>query len=210
MHDYSIDRHPKQKILFFLAFFSILIAPIIDGCIQNLVEMLKANNIWASAPVTAIPVFALFGGLYWLFNRHLWKVSAFRKVFLVPDLNGTWECTGHTTQKSGVLTDVDWNGSITITQSWSQILIYLQTKSSQSKSISASIYYDEGVGYRLLYQYVNDPDADQLDLSKHTGATEVVIDLNCDSGKGYYFTDQHRNTVGTLKIKKDNHANSTE
>ena len=34
MHDYSIDKHPKEKILFVLAFIAITIAPLADKLID--------------------------------------------------------------------------------------------------------------------------------------------------------------------------------
>jgi hypothetical protein len=202
MHDYSIDRHPKEKILFVLAFAAISAAPLLNGLIDGVVTYLEVNTGWSSPPITAIPVFVLFVGIYMLFDRYFWKLRWFRKFLLVPDLNGRWACTGQTTLKNGVPATNDWSGEITITQSWSKILVHLKTDNSQSKSISASLFHEVGVGYTLLYQYNNDPTADQLDLGKHSGSAEVLFSEDCAIGIGNYFTDQHRRTVGTLKIRR--------
>ena len=125
MHDYSIDRHPKEKILFVLAFSAISAAPLLNNLIHRLVTYLEVSTGWSSPPVTAIPVFGLFIGIYFLFDRHLWKIRWLRKFLLVPDLNGKWLCTGQTTLKDGVSVTYDWAGEITITQSWSRILVHL-------------------------------------------------------------------------------------
>lgn len=173
MHDYSIDKHPKEKVLFFLALVAITSAPIIKELAEYLVSLLEVSTGWSSAPVVAVPVFGLFAGLYFLFDKYLWKISWFRKVLLVPDLNGKWRCNGHTNLKNAEQVDYDWNATVSITQSWSKILIHLNTSQSESKSISASIYHEAGVGYRLLYQYNNKPNANELDLNNHSGSAEL-------------------------------------
>jgi len=71
MHDYSIDKHPKEKILFFLAFIAITAAPLIKELADSLISLLEANTGWSSAPVVAVPVFGLFAGLYFLFDKYL-------------------------------------------------------------------------------------------------------------------------------------------
>lgn len=198
MHDYSIDRHPKEKILFFLAFAAIWVTPKLNSSITKLAEDIG----WSSSTITLISVTGLFTLIFLLFDRCLWKIAWLRKILLVPDLNGIWVCAGRTTLKNGVEVNNEWEGEITITQSWSKILVYLNTNNSQSKSISASLFHEVGVGYRLLYQYNNDPTATHLDLSKHSGSSEVLFSENCMSGNGYYFTDQHRRTVGVLSLER--------
>lgn len=66
-----------------------------------------------------------------------------------------------------------------ITKSWSRILIHLRTPQSESKSISASIFHEASVGYRLLYQYNNKPNADEIDLSNHSGSSELLLLSSC-------------------------------
>ena len=203
MHDYSIDNHPKEKVLFLLALIAITAAPLIKELADLLVLALKANTGWSSAPVVAVPVFGLFAGLYFLFDKVLWKISWLRKVLLVPDLNGRWVCKGHTALKNADVVDYDWDATISITQSWSKILIHLKTKQSESKSISASIYHEVGVGYRVLYQFNNRPNADELDLSNHSGTAELLFSEDTESATGSYYTDRHRTTVGTMLLYKE-------
>lgn len=203
MHDYSIDKHPKEKILFFLALIAITTAPLLQDLADKIVAYLQVNTGWSSAPVVAVPVFAIFAGLYFLFNKYLWRVDRLRRILLVPDLNGTWDCKGQTTLKNGVEADYQWNATITITQSWSKILIHSKTTQSESKSISASIFHEDGVGYRLLYQYNNNPNANELDLLNHSGSAELLFSEDMSSASGSYFTDRHRTTVGTMNLTKE-------
>ncbi len=203
MHDYSIDKHPKEKVLFFLALVAITSAPIIKELAEYLVSLLEVSTGWSSAPVVAVPVFGLFAGLYFLFDKYLWKISWLRKVLLVPDLNGKWRCNGHTNLKNAEQVDYDWNATVSITQSWSKILIHLNTSQSESKSISASIYHEAGVGYRLLYQYNNKPNANELDLNNHSGSAELLFTEDTVSASGSYYTDRHRTTVGTMILERE-------
>ena len=203
MHDYSIDKHPKEKVLFFLALVAITSAPIIKELAEYLVSLLEVSTGWSSAPVVAVPVFGLFAGLYFLFDKYLWKISWLRKVLLVPDLNGKWRCNGHTNLKNAEQVDYDWNATVSITQSWSKILIHLNTSQSESKSISASIYHEAGVGYRLLYQYNNKPSANELDLNNHSGSAELLFTEDTVSASGSYYTDRHRTTVGTMILERE-------
>ena len=204
MHDYSIDKHPKEKILFFLALIAITTAPLLQDLADKVVSYLQISTGWSSAPVVAVPVFAIFAGLYFFFNKYLWRVDKLRRLLLVPDLNGTWACEGQTALKNGEPADYKWNATITITQSWSKILIHLKTAQSESKSISASIFHDEGIGYRLLYQYNNNPNANEIDLRNHSGSAELLFSEDASSASGYYYTDRHRTTVGTMNLKKEN------
>jgi len=203
MHDYSIDKHPKEKVLFFLALIAITAAPIIKELAEYLVSLLEVSTGWSSSPVVAVPVFGLFAGLYFLFDRYLWKISWLRKVLLVPDLNGKWSCDGHTNLKNAEPADYDWNATVSITQSWSKILIHLNTSHSESKSISASIYHEAGVGYRLLYQYNSKPNVNELDLNIHSGSVELLFTEVTASASGSYYTDRHRTTVGTMNLKRE-------
>lgn len=99
MHDYSIDKHPKEKILFVLALLAITFAPVLQKTAEHLVAYLEVNTGWSSAPAIAAPIFGLFIGLYFVFNKYLWKIRWLRNLLLVPDLNGTWVCKGHTILK---------------------------------------------------------------------------------------------------------------
>jgi len=203
MHDYSIDKHPKEKILFFLALIAITTAPLLQDLADKIVSYLQVNTGWSSAPVVAVPVFAIFAGLYFLFNKYLWRIYSLRRILLVPDLNGTWACEGQTVLKNGETADYQWNATITITQSWSKMLIHLKTSQSESKSISTSIFHEDGVGYRLLYQYNNNPNANELDLLNHSGSAELLFSEDTSTASGSYYTDRHRTTVGTMNLTKE-------
>ncbi|MGH1457229.1 MAG: hypothetical protein ACRBDI_10645 [Alphaproteobacteria bacterium] len=198
MHDYSIDKHPKEKILFALAFLAIIATPFINQALSQVQENLGGWTL----PLTGLSVFMVFGTIFWFFNQFLWKCKHVRKLLLMPDLNGKWECSGITLIKAGEETNYAWKAEINITQSWSKIIIRLKTKESVSRSTSASITRLEGQGFKILYHYQNDPTAIVDTLNKHDGAAEIIFNQDCTEGEGHYFTDQHRSTVGSLTLRK--------
>ena len=198
MHDYSMDRHPKEKILFILAFLAIVATPFIN---QAFVQIQDTLGNW-TIPLSSVSAFMVFGAVFWIFNQHLWKCKLARKFLLMPDLNGKWKCDGTTMIKGGQETNHPWNAEIDITQSWSKIIIRLRTKDSISSSTSASITRMEGQGFKVLYHYQNDPTQISETLNKHDGAAEIIFNQDCTEGDGHYFTDQHRSTVGSLKLRK--------
>ena len=203
MHDYSIDKHPKERVLFALSFIAIFTAPALNKGIAWIANELGATTgLWSTSLITVLPVMTLFGAIYWLFNAKLWKVEWLRSRLLIPNLNGTWKCDGLSVMRQGSVVNFPWSGEIRITQSWTKISIHISTSQSSSRSTSASLVHEPGVGFRLFYHYANAPKADQTDLQKHDGTAEILFAENCLSGEGHYFTDQHRMTTGTMKLQK--------
>lgn len=200
MHNYSMDYHPKEKILFVLAFLAILATPFIN----EIVTTFYKTDHTAVKPVviSGFSAFAVFGIIFWGFNQYLWKCALIRKFLLMPDLNGKWVCEGTTLIKGGENTNYPWCGEIHISQSWSKIAIRLKTSISVSRSISASISRMDEQGFKILYNYKNDPTTVQESLNKHDGVAEILFNLSCTEGEGHYYTDQHRSTVGSLKLRR--------
>ena len=202
MHDYAIDKHPKQKILYFLAFIAITVAPwatrAMDGAVRSTVAYLGV-----AAPVfKAVPVATVFAVLYWCFDRYLWRWRALRRVMLVPDLNGQWTVNGVTLWRDGQTLIEAWTGSVVIVQSWSKISIRMSSDNSSSRSIAASLSHEPGVGYRMLYQFENDPVVAHSELRPHSGTTDLLFPEGCDRAAGSYFTNQNRKTVGELRLER--------
>ena len=202
MHDYSIDKHPKQKILYVLAFIAITVAPWATRGVDAALRGTGAYLGFAAPVVNAIPVATLFAVIYWGFDRYLWRWRAFRRIFLVPDLNGEWNVTGVSLWRDGQGLQEPWSGSIVVVQSWSKISVRLSTANSSSRSVAASLSHEPGAGYRLLYQFGNDPTASHSELRPHAGTTDLLFAETCDRGGGHYFTDQNRRTVGELQLER--------
>jgi len=144
---------------------------------------------------------AVFTALYWVFNRYLWRWPWVSSLMKVPDLSGKWHCDGRTIQSDGKPGYV-WDGTATIIQSWDKLRICLKTKHSGSNSISAALLCDSAEGYRLLYNYRNDPRIEETELKSHLGFAELVFDKTLKSAEGEYFNGHGRYTFGTMKLTR--------
>ena len=89
-----------------------------------------------------------------------------------------------------------------ITQSWDKIRVRLTTKQSGSGSIAASLSYDEITGYRLLYNYQNDPNIDEPELAPHRGFADLTFSHDLKTAKGEYFNGHGRFTFGTMELTR--------
>lgn len=137
-------------------------------------------------------------GLYYLFNSRWWKAPKISRLLNVPDLSGEWDCQGEGRNIAG--DNFKWNAVMKIIQSWDKVHIRMQTSQSGSDSVAASIIYDEGIGYRLIYNYRNDPKINESDLRAHMGFAEFTFSEDLKSADGEYFNGRGRNTFGTMQI----------
>jgi hypothetical protein len=199
MHEYTVVDHPRKNILFILAILSTSISGAISFFINNYL-----NSIWGgiSIPISSLTI---FGGLYILFNNYLWKLKVFQKVFNFPDLNGEWECKG-LSKNITLQKDFDWEGTVTIKQTWDKVLITLKTHNSTSKSLSITggIKYFAGDGYKFSYHYENTPNATTAtDLRKHEGFCVLTFGEEGQTAEGYYFNNnKDRQSYGEMYLKR--------
>ena len=114
-------------------------------------------------------------------------------------MSGDWICKGQTLNPDGT-PSYDWDGTITIIQSWDKLRVRLKTTQSGSNSITAALIWDEADGYRLLYNYRNDPKIGEADLKSHLGFAELTFDKDRTSADGEYFNGHGRFTFGTMHL----------
>lgn len=143
---------------------------------------------------------AVFLCLNWLLNRYAWRWSVINELLQVPNLSGDWTCAGVTLEAEDA--GKNWNGNITIVQSWDKIRVRLKTETSASNSKSAALMKDEADGWRLFYNYQNEPKIDQLELRAHRGFAEILFDADLKVGSGEYFNGHGRYTFGTMKLER--------
>jgi hypothetical protein len=149
-------------------------------------------------PATASAIYLI---LYWLFDRHIWKVRHVADLLKVPNLAGKWHCDGRTlnADKSIVM---EWRADIIIVQSWDRFRVRLKGQQSGSNSTSAALLYDEIDGFRLLYSYRNDPFPGELDIGGHRGFAELIFSKDLKTAEGEYFNGQGRFTFGLMTLTK--------
>lgn len=140
--------------------------------------------------------------LYWVFDRHLWRLPWLGKLLRVPDLQGEWNCEGMSYPEMGGGVARKWAGTISIAQSWDRLRIRLTTEQSGSDSVVAAVMHDEAGGYRLFYNYRNDARIDQHELNNHVGFCDMTITSDQKTATGDYFNGRGRSTYGTMNWKR--------
>lgn len=146
-------------------------------------------------PLTAGLIYMV---LYTLFEARFWKWGWLTHFLKVPDLSGTWDCQGVT------LGDIrtTWAGEVTIVQSWDKLRVRLKTAQSASNSVAAALIYDQADGFRLLYNYKNEPRIGEADLKSHRGSSELLFSPDLERAEGEYFNGHGRYTYGTMKLTR--------
>lgn len=198
MHEYTVIGHPRQKVIFYLAFISILISPLITQFIHF---SLQYFNIVITTSIGSSVIFSI---LYIIFNKFLWKLSIFKNLLCFPDLNGHWECEGISYKKESN-EKFEWQGKVIVKQTWDKLLITVVTNNSTSRSISVigGIKHYPGSCYKLSYHYENIPNISNAELGKHEGFCVLDYEEDLNSATGYYFNNsKERATYGEMKLKK--------
>ena len=194
MHGYSSDSSERRIVPLLLALLAIALAWATS-------KILAATHLsvpwWMDAPSSM----AFYGALYALFDRYLWKKSFVHKLGLarIPNLEGRWRgylvtsFDGHAKQHDLILH---------IFQSWTQIVVYLTTATSMSRSCTAVIQMDDPEGVSLVYQYENQPLANaRRTMHMHYGTAMLRIS-NGVCLAGDYYAGRDRQTFGWICCKR--------
>ena len=186
MHEYTIKRPLKIRILFLLAFLSITFSQFINQIV----------------PIAASALFIL---LWLLFSKVLWNKAFMTKISQTPDLNGTWDCDGEGKKQNNPSITNPWKATITIEQNFSEISIYMKTKNNSSQSIScgASIEFINKNTCRLSYPYKNTPLNADSDMYEHDGFCQLTFNLENKTATGYYYTNNSRNSYGFMNLSQN-------
>ncbi|WP_432322448.1 hypothetical protein [Yersinia enterocolitica] len=203
-HEYIVisgmNRSKVGKIIWTVAsVFSALLIYVVF----KIFDYAEYFNINANVPPSVLSLIGagtIYMLLYAWFSSSLWKRSNFTQFLKVPDLSGEWECIGEGKTNNGEI--FTWKSTIKIFQTWDKVRIRSDTSQSGSDSIAASILYDEGIGYRLLYNYRNDPKINEVELHSHIGFVELIFSEDLMSADGEYFNGRGRNTFGTMQLRR--------
>lgn len=204
-HEYSVlGGLNRAAIGRYLSIAASVIAAGLGALVVSLFDLAKRLG-WAGHvpelvlwPLTAGLIYSV---LYWWFESRVWKQPKLAGLLKVPDLAGIWLCEGQTINSDKTLGE-KWDGQVTIIQSWDKLRIHLKTKRSGSNSIAAALVHDQAEGFRLLYNYKNDPNIDEPELATHRGSAELTISPDLQTAKGEYFNGHGRYTFGTMKLTR--------
>jgi SMODS-associating 2TM, beta-strand rich effector domain len=194
MHGYSTDSAERRIVPLLLASVAIALA---WASFRFLTVMHLSVPWWLDAPSS----FAFYGALYALFDRYLWRNSLVSKLGIarIPNLTGHWHgylissFDGHAKRHNLV---------INIFQTWTQLVVFLTTATSISRSCAAVIQVDDPEGGALIYQYQNQPLADAVKTMHMHYGTAVLKISNGDCLSGDYYAGRDRRTFGRICCRR--------
>lgn len=194
MHSYSTDGPGRIRGVAICA----LVSAGIVVATQSLHEAVVPQHWWWS-PIPSLGL--VFTGVFGTVERWGWKMPVIRSLLGIntPNLAGRWE--------GNILSSYDDHDeavpiTVEVRQTWFRISIYLQTENSSSESLTASMLVNGSHHVRLSYEYENNPDPDSpKTMSRHLG-TAVLRNREEANLEGYYYSDQHRQQAGRIKLTR--------
>lgn len=205
-HEYALlGGVNRAQIGRYLSILSSAVSGVTVFLVLKAVDIAKKLEIPVNLPPTALSLVgagAVFAVLYLIFNKYIWRLDFVSNLLKVPDLSGTWSCSGTTLSDKGEVTH-HWSGLIEICQTWDKIRVRLKTKTSGSYSIAAAITHDETDGFILLYNYKNEPKIGQPELRSHVGCASITFSSCLESGHGEYFNGYGRSNFGTMNLRRE-------
>lgn len=207
MHGYTIKGASRINTIMWICIISYLIYIILKYCLNTVIDIVQFNHGY----VMPITFSCIFGSLFMLIDKYLWKCHIVNRLLKIPNISGRWKCVGESFKKSsselqdkGIINvepQYKWEADINIIQNWTTICIILSTKQSQSESFMAQIEVTDDNCCQLTYAYANITRAGaDTDMRGHEGICKISFTENLASGTGEYFTNpKDRLSYGTMK-----------
>lgn len=208
LHGYTIKGASRVKIIMWICIISYIIYIILRFCLDAVINIGQFNHGYVVMPITFS---CIFGLLFMIVDKYIWKCHIINRLLKIPNLSGRWKCAGESFKKSsselqekGIINidpQYNWEADINIIQTWTNICIILTTKQSGSKSFMAQIEIIDRSYCQLIYTYANMTSAGaDTDMRNHEGICRICFTENLTSGNGEYFTNpKDRLSYGTMK-----------
>ncbi|HEY4712139.1 MAG TPA: hypothetical protein VIH69_05640 [Dehalococcoidia bacterium] len=199
IHAYSSDHGERTRILIVIGLLSVVAAWLLHLVLGYLPV---AVPWWIDMP----SVLGFFALIRTTFDKTLWKNKIVRKVLgiTIPDLNGSWKgllLSSYTGQT------IPHDAELMVVQSWTTILISLETTTSISRSQTAAFVLDQPPGLSLKYEYLCEPRPNAKEtVHTHRGTAELRVKSSGTLLEGDYYTGRDRQTYGTLKFQRESRA----
>ncbi len=196
MHPYSTDSHERKNIVLAIAVVSVGFAYAFHQAVESL--GLKVPW-WIDAP----SVMSIFGVLYEVFDKWLWRLRFLRKVGVVkvPNLNGEWEGEGQSS-----FNETRYQVRVTIRQRWTSLRVFLESENSMSRSLTASVLVEQPEGPTLSYEYRNDPKPN-APSTMHSHRGTAILRLKSENElNGEYYSGRDRVNYGSITLRRVGHA----
>lgn len=201
-HEYSVIGHSRSTIGRYLGTFVTIIVSLLPAVGIGVSDALTQLGLpeWGKYFVV-IPVTAgvIYSAVHWAFNKYGWRPLSFFSQ--LPNISGEWSCSGTTIDDDDTV-KFNWDGDITISQTWEKIRVRLETKSSISHSISVALIPEPDGCWMLMYSYKNEPKVGNKSLNAHIGYSEMRFHKKLSTAQGEYFTAKGRGTCGAMSFNR--------
>lgn len=201
-HEYTIIGKSRTNIGRYLGIIAGILAAVMYLAAGATLEFLQNTPLTEWIPdIVLWPVSAglIYITVHFAFDKWVWKWPLVGKILDIPNIQGLWECAGETKDADGN-TVYEWDGRVTITQTWEKITVRLKTRQSASHSMVAALVNEDDQGYRLIYRYTNEPKAGEP-LNHHVGFCDLRFNKNLTKAEGDYF-NKGRWTFGQMTLTK--------
>jgi hypothetical protein len=195
MHPYTVEDGERRRVHIILGFLSVFLTLALARVTKALAFEMPW---WVDSP----SVVGFYGLTYALFDRVLWRWRPLRGHGLssMPVLEGTWSATitssfdGHQNVHRGVTR---------IRQTWTHILISLETGSSTSRSIAACASFSADQYPLVWYLFQNTPRAGAtITMEAHVGAATMRVKDDALLEEEY-FSGRGRTNYGTIVLTRE-------
>ncbi len=194
LHHYTADTSDRTRIHIVLFIVSVAAA----WALGALFKHFKIEPYWW---LDTPSVFGFYGIFFFLFNNYLWRISFFRKILFIetPNLNGIFE--GQISSSYDNF-QTHKNVEYEIHQKWNKILIFSETETSSSKSLTAAFSLLEVNRRSLVFNYSNTPKVNAVQtMNAHCGFADFYFE-NTNAIVGEFFNGRGRNTYGKIILRR--------
>ncbi|ELZ12628.1 hypothetical protein C479_04507 [Halovivax asiaticus JCM 14624] len=204
MHSYSTDND-RWKIYLYLGAIAFAASLGSGWIVQRLLGKYEIAMGSLSFAFTSLVVYRLFATRIWN-----WEIIRKAGLVAVPDFNGKWKghlYTSYEDAEPSRTAEIEHEGltpmeaTVTISQTWDEILVYLEGPDSPSESEGATILV-EGQWPTLTYNYDNPGRPHHDEINSHYGTTMLDYNPEEDSFSGIYYTGPDRGNTGRLELKR--------
>lgn len=212
-HPYTVADGSTQRIWLALALISIIVTSVVVFAVAPVVPTLVAmvfpsnadsGKLWEAWAVLrpvihGSPLLICYFIVYAVFDRWAWK---WRIINEVPDLNGTWKGTLVSEKRPHDPLTV----TLKIRQTWSKIMITIDSDATLSRSVSASVTFEGHDSVRLINTYVAEakPGVSSPPITRHFGTNIFHLSLRdrrLEEIVGDYYTERNHGSTGSFRFK---------
>lgn len=211
MHAYAINGS-RAKTGGYIMVLSVVVASLVNELVTDIWTFISYDIYPLSV---SIPF--MFGALFYLYNKWLWRWPAFSRIAGVPNIKGEWVGPLYSSHNvdakendrgSDEVTKGTLRPVFTIHQTWARIEINSDFSKSRSESTTASFRTEKG-NSQLVFTYMNFPRDHTASHGPHEGVNKLRLVTDGDGNdvlEGEYYTDESRNNHGTLELRRPDDA----